>query len=158
MVAIYSKMADVKFNCWDRVWILACGNFTDLRRLLLLLLSSFLFLYILQSAWHPRHFKIISSIHFMKPKSNIAEWRKFQIIYNRESTKIAPSTREFMKPSNWNDKGQSWTWSTDLHQSYQVTYFISCFLLFKTCFSNWLFSSQRLDLNIRPKKMLTYLI
>jgi len=48
------------------------------------------------------------------------EAEKFQITYHRESTKIAPSTREYVKPSNWNDKGQSWSWSTDLHQSYQV--------------------------------------
>lgn len=48
------------------------------------------------------------------------ESEKFQITYHRESNKIAPSTREFIKPQNWNDKGNTWTWSSDLHQTYQV--------------------------------------
>jgi hypothetical protein len=48
------------------------------------------------------------------------EAEKFQITYHRESTKIAPSTREFVKPPNWNDKSQTWTWTSDLHQTYQV--------------------------------------
>ena len=48
------------------------------------------------------------------------EAEKFQLIYHRENTKIAPSTRDFMKPANWNDKGQMWTWSSDLHEAYQV--------------------------------------
>jgi len=52
---------------------------------------------------------------------------KFQITYHRETSKIAPTTREFFKPPNWNDKGISWTWTNELHQCYQVSYF--CFVL-----------------------------
>ncbi len=45
---------------------------------------------------------------------------KFGLEYHRESAKIAPSTREFSKPPNWNDKGNTWTWSNDLHSTYQA--------------------------------------
>ncbi len=45
---------------------------------------------------------------------------KFNITYHRDSNKIAPSTREFLKPANWNDKGNTWSWSNDLHMTYQV--------------------------------------
>lgn len=62
----------------------------------------------------------------MKPNDDIheivynIEGEKFQITYHRESSKIAPSTREFLKPANWNDKGNTWSWSSDLHSTYQV--------------------------------------
>ncbi|RNA42987.1 dynein regulatory complex subunit 7 isoform X1 [Brachionus plicatilis] len=49
------------------------------------------------------------------------EAEKFQITYHRESTKIAPSTREFLKPPNWNDKSTTWNWNLDLHQTYQAS-------------------------------------
>lgn len=45
---------------------------------------------------------------------------KFNIIYHRENAKIAPSTREYIKPLNWNDKGNTWTWSNELHSTYQA--------------------------------------
>lgn len=47
---------------------------------------------------------------------------KFQITYHRESTKIAPSTREFLKPEGIVEQNRtgSWNWSGDLHQTYQV--------------------------------------
>jgi len=45
---------------------------------------------------------------------------KFNLIYHRENAKIAPSTRDFTKPANWNDKGNTWSWSNDLHTTYQV--------------------------------------
>jgi hypothetical protein len=48
------------------------------------------------------------------------EAEKFQITYHRENSKIAASTREFAKPSNWNDKSNTWTWNNDLHQAYLV--------------------------------------
>ena len=47
---------------------------------------------------------------------------KFNITYHRENNKIAPSTREFLKPANWNDKGNTWTWSNDLHNTYQASF------------------------------------
>jgi hypothetical protein len=49
------------------------------------------------------------------------EAEKFQITYHRENSKIAPSTREFIKPPNWNDKGSTWTWNNDFHNTYQVS-------------------------------------
>ncbi len=33
---------------------------------------------------------------------------------------MAPSSREFTKPQNWNDKSSTWTWSQDLHQTFQA--------------------------------------
>ena len=48
------------------------------------------------------------------------EVEKFQITYHRENSKIAASTREYVKPPNWNDKGNTWTWNNDLHQTYQA--------------------------------------
>ena len=48
------------------------------------------------------------------------EAEKFQVTYHRESSKIAPSSREFTKPANWNDKSTTWTWSQDLHQTFQA--------------------------------------
>lgn len=32
---------------------------------------------------------------------------------------IAPSTREFSKPPNWADKGSTWAWNSDYHQTYE---------------------------------------
>ena len=40
--------------------------------------------------------------------------------YHRESSKVAPSSREFAKPPNWNDKSSTWTWSQELHQTFQA--------------------------------------
>ena len=48
------------------------------------------------------------------------ETEKFQVTYHRESSKVAPSSREFTKPQNWNDKSSTWTWSQDLHQTFQA--------------------------------------
>lgn len=58
-------------------------------------------------------------IYRFKPDSNI-EADKFQIAYHRESSKIAPSTREFTKPHNWTDRGTTVAWNPDFHQTYKV--------------------------------------
>ena len=45
---------------------------------------------------------------------------KIQLTYHRESSKIAPSTREFAKPANWYDKANASIWKDELHSTYQV--------------------------------------
>lgn len=45
---------------------------------------------------------------------------KVQLTYHRESSKIAPSTREFAKPANWYDKANASIWKDELHSTYQA--------------------------------------
>lgn len=95
----------------------------------------------------------------MKPNDDIheivynIEGEKFQITYHRESSKIAPSTREFLKPANWNDKGNTWSWSSDLHSTYQV-YLIKHSKYNQSNFIDSLF--KRPAMNLNPKRMLIY--
>ncbi|ESO96481.1 hypothetical protein LOTGIDRAFT_115813, partial [Lottia gigantea] len=46
---------------------------------------------------------------------------KIQITYHTEDARIASSTREFIKPSNWEEKGATLKWESDQqHQTFQV--------------------------------------
>ncbi|XP_053396904.1 dynein regulatory complex subunit 7-like isoform X1 [Mercenaria mercenaria] len=45
---------------------------------------------------------------------------KIQITYHTEDKRIASSTREFLKPHNWDEKGATLTFSPDMHQTFQV--------------------------------------
>lgn len=45
---------------------------------------------------------------------------KIQITYHTEDPRIASSTREYIKPPNWAEKGATLTFSPDMHQSFQV--------------------------------------
>ena len=45
---------------------------------------------------------------------------KIQITYHTEDKRIASSTREFIKPHNWDEKGATLTFSQDMHQTFQV--------------------------------------
>lgn len=45
---------------------------------------------------------------------------KIQITYHTETPNIASSTREFIKPQNWDEKGAILAWSPDMHDTFQV--------------------------------------
>ncbi|KAK3597164.1 hypothetical protein CHS0354_038091 [Potamilus streckersoni] len=45
---------------------------------------------------------------------------KIQITYHTEDKRIASSTREYIKPHNWDEKGATLTFSGDMHQTFQV--------------------------------------
>ncbi|KAK3093928.1 hypothetical protein FSP39_021907 [Pinctada imbricata] len=45
---------------------------------------------------------------------------KIQISYHTEDPRIASSTREYLKPANWDEKGAILTFSSDMHQTFQV--------------------------------------
>ncbi|XP_052769766.1 dynein regulatory complex subunit 7-like [Mya arenaria] len=45
---------------------------------------------------------------------------KIQITYHTEDKRIASSTREFLKPHNWDEKGATLTFSGDMQQTFQV--------------------------------------
>ena len=45
---------------------------------------------------------------------------KIQVTYHTEDKRIASSTREFVKPHNWDEKGATYTFSQDMHQTFQV--------------------------------------
>ncbi|XP_025105160.1 dynein regulatory complex subunit 7-like [Pomacea canaliculata] len=45
---------------------------------------------------------------------------KIQMIYHTDDASIASSTREFVKPHNWQEKGAIFLWSPDMHQTFQV--------------------------------------
>ena len=45
---------------------------------------------------------------------------KIQITYHTESSHIASSTREYIKPQNWDEKGATLAWAPDMHLTFQV--------------------------------------
>ena len=45
---------------------------------------------------------------------------KTQLTYHTEDKRIASSTREFLKPHNWDEKGATLTFAGDMHQTFQV--------------------------------------
>ncbi|XP_005093754.1 dynein regulatory complex subunit 7 [Aplysia californica] len=45
---------------------------------------------------------------------------KIQITYHTESIHIASSSREYIKPPNWDEKGATLSWSPDMHGTFQV--------------------------------------
>ncbi|KAH3848102.1 hypothetical protein DPMN_090451, partial [Dreissena polymorpha] len=45
---------------------------------------------------------------------------KVQITYHTEDKRIASSTREFIKPHNWDEKGATLTFSAEMHSTFQV--------------------------------------
>ena len=45
---------------------------------------------------------------------------KILITYHTEDKRIASSTREFIKPHNWDEKGATLTFSQEMHQTFQV--------------------------------------
>ena len=45
---------------------------------------------------------------------------KLQLTYHKEYANIAASTRDFIKPPNWDEKGAILTWSSDMHGTFQV--------------------------------------
>lgn len=45
---------------------------------------------------------------------------KIQLSYHTEDLRIAASTREFLKPPNWDEKGAVLTFSSEMHQTFQV--------------------------------------
>ncbi|XP_041350936.1 dynein regulatory complex subunit 7-like [Gigantopelta aegis] len=45
---------------------------------------------------------------------------KIQITYHTEDSRIASSTREFVKPPNWDEKGAILAWANEMHQTFQV--------------------------------------
>lgn len=45
---------------------------------------------------------------------------KIQVTYHTEDPRIASSTREFLKPPNWDEKGATLTFQSDMHQTFQV--------------------------------------
>ena len=45
---------------------------------------------------------------------------KIQLTYHTVDAHIASSTREFIKPQNWDEKGAMLAWSPDMHQTFQV--------------------------------------
>lgn len=47
---------------------------------------------------------------------------KIQVSYHTEDKRIASSTREYIKPPNWDEKGATITLSHDMHQTFQVIY------------------------------------
>jgi len=47
---------------------------------------------------------------------------KIHITYHTEDKRIASSTREFLKPHNWDEKGATLTFSGDMHQTFQVQF------------------------------------
>ncbi len=59
-------------------------------------------------------------------KEDIAEFvflvseEKIQIRYHTEEDKIAASTREYLKPSNADEKGATILWYLENHTSFQV--------------------------------------
>lgn len=61
---------------------------------------------------------------------------KLQITYHTEDKRIASSTREFLKPHNWDEKGATLSFSAEMHQTFQVEYlFLSLFFVSKVTFS-----------------------
>ncbi|XP_055956877.1 dynein regulatory complex subunit 7 [Patella vulgata] len=74
--------------------------------------------------------KMIQKFHRNKSKQaneDIAELifliseDKIQISYHTEDARIVSSTREYIKPSNWEEKGATLKWESDqLHQTFQV--------------------------------------
>lgn len=57
---------------------------------------------------------------------------KIQLTYHTEDTNIASSTREYMKPPNWDEKGAVLSWLSDMHSTFQVFFNLCIWLL------NWL--------------------
>jgi len=64
---------------------------------------------------------------------------KIQITYHTEEERITYSTREFLKPHNWDEKGATLSFTPDMHQTFQVTmycklkqHFISLIALLNT--------------------------
>lgn len=45
---------------------------------------------------------------------------KIHISYHTEDVRIAASTREFLKPPNWDEKGAVLTFNPEMHQTFQV--------------------------------------
>ena len=45
---------------------------------------------------------------------------KIHLMYHTEDKRIASSTREFLKPHNWDEKGATLTYSAEMHQTFQV--------------------------------------
>ena len=45
---------------------------------------------------------------------------KIQLTYHTEHANIAASTRDFVKPPNWDEKGATLTWSAEMHGTFQV--------------------------------------
>ena len=45
---------------------------------------------------------------------------KIQLTYHTEHANIAASTRDFTKPHNWDEKGATLSWSTEMHNTFQV--------------------------------------
>ena len=46
---------------------------------------------------------------------------KVLVTYHTDKASIAASTREFLKPHNWDEKGATLSWSRDMHSTYQVS-------------------------------------
>ncbi|KAK7505575.1 hypothetical protein BaRGS_00003320 [Batillaria attramentaria] len=45
---------------------------------------------------------------------------KIQLTYHTEHSNIAASTRDYIKPPNWDEKGAILNWAADMHQTFQV--------------------------------------
>ncbi|KAK7103521.1 dynein regulatory complex subunit 7-like [Littorina saxatilis] len=45
---------------------------------------------------------------------------KIQLTYHTEQSNIAASTRDFVKPANWDEKGAILAWSSEMHGTFQV--------------------------------------
>ncbi|KAL5008992.1 hypothetical protein ScPMuIL_014573 [Solemya velum] len=45
---------------------------------------------------------------------------KIMITYHTADKRIAPSSRDFVKPANWDEKGATPSFSSDMHQTFQV--------------------------------------
>ncbi|KAL8615670.1 hypothetical protein ACOMHN_034820 [Nucella lapillus] len=45
---------------------------------------------------------------------------KIQLTYHTEQSNIAASTRDFVKPTNWDEKGATISWATEMHGTFQV--------------------------------------
>lgn len=45
---------------------------------------------------------------------------RIQVTYHTEEKRIASSTREFIKPANWDEKGAALSMTNDMHSTFQV--------------------------------------
>nr|KAG5712915.1 hypothetical protein BaRGS_007512 [Batillaria attramentaria] len=73
--------------------------------------------------------KMVISSDVTQPKSPTMTWRrwcflcaedKIQLTYHTEHSNIAASTRDYIKPPNWDEKGAILNWAADMHQTFQV--------------------------------------
>ena len=58
---------------------------------------------------------------------NVSEER-IQVTYHTEDDKVSASTREFIKPTNADEKGSTILWNNDIHTTFQVGILLQNFL------------------------------